>query len=76
MAMNVTLKEELTDYIERMVLDEGVGYLEACMEAMDAFGLDMKTFTSSLPSALKQKLEKEAGDLGYLKGNSKPAVTF
>ena len=76
MAINVTLKEELTDYIERMVLDEGVGYLEACLDAIDAFGLDLKTFASSIPSALKQKLEKEVGDLGYLKDVSKPAVTF
>lgn len=76
MALNATLKEELTDYIERMVLDEDVGYLEACMDAMDAFGLDLKTFAGSIPSALKQKLEKEVGDLGYLKGGSKPTVTF
>ena len=76
MSANNTLKDEIADYVERMVLNEGLTYLEACLDAMDVFHLDYNQFSHNLSPALRSKLENEATIEGHIKGGSKPMVTF
>lgn len=74
--METALKEEIAEYVERMVLEEGMDYLSACLDAMDQFHLDYSTLAKSLLPALKSKLESEAAEQGLLIGVSRPMVRF
>lgn len=73
---NSALKEEIAEYVERLVLEEGDDYLSALLDACDQFHLDFNQLAKLLSPALKAKLETEASSNGLLKGGSKPMVTF
>lgn len=76
MANNNALKEEIAEYVERLVLEEGDDYLTACLDACDQFHLDYNQLAKLLSPALKAKLETEAVMNGLVKGGSKPMITF
>ncbi len=76
MAANDRLKDEIATYVENVVFNEGVDYIEACLDAMDQFQMDHIEFARHLSPALKMKMEKEALDKGALRKTSKPMVLF
>lgn len=72
----LALKEEIAEYVEKLVLDDELDYMSAILDAMDQFHLDYNEIAHNLSPALKSKLECELAEQGLIKGSSKPMVTF
>lgn len=72
----IALKEEIAEYVEKLVLEEEMEYLSAILDAMDQFHLDYSQIAHNLSPALKSKLENELAEQGLIRGASKPMVTF
>ena len=75
MADNI-LRDEIAEYVERLVLEGKETYLSACLDALDQFHLDYGQLAKLLSPALRSKLEHEATEQGLISGGSRPMVTF
>lgn len=76
MAANDGLKDEIATYVENLVFNEGLDYIDACLDALDQFHMDYIEFSRHLSPALKMKMEREALERGILKRTSHPMVLF
>lgn len=72
----IALKEEIAEYVEKLVLEDEMDYMTAILDAMDQFHLDYNEVAHNLSPALKAKLENELAEQGMIRGASKPMVTF
>lgn len=61
------VREEVSLYIEEMVANEGVSYLEAIMQTCGIFDISNKRITQYLSKPIIEKLEVEALKSGMVK---------
>lgn len=69
------VREEVSLYIEEMVTNDGVSYLEAIMRTCDIFDISNKRITQYLSKPIVEKLEVEGVESGMVKSN-KTLKTF
>lgn len=63
------VREEVSLYIEEMVANEGVSYLEAIMRTCGIFDISDKQITQYLSKPIIEKLEVEVLKSGMVKRN-------
>lgn len=69
------VREEVSLYIEEMVLNDGITYLEAIMQTCDIFDISNKQITQYLSKPIIEKLEVESIERGMVK-RKKTLLTF
>lgn len=69
------VREEVSLYIEEMVLNESISYLEAIMRTCEIFDISNKQITQYLSKPIVEKLEAESIERGMVR-SKKTLHTF